>query len=93
MWTISPKGFIHAGVHCRTVRRWQDQGLIFEWSKYQEKARFGVVLRRSVPQSSSVSNLTGFRHSEEVKRLGLDPEQASTFLEDFPSLEESGEAT
>ena len=33
---------LHAGVHCRTVRRWRDQGLIFEWSKYQEKVQLLV---------------------------------------------------
>ena len=69
----------HAGVHCRTVRRWRDQGLIFEWSKYQEKAQLLVsrveadrFLKARLSRTSR-----GFRHSEEVKRLSLlDPEQA-----------------
>ena len=30
---LTQEGFaLHAGVHCRTVRRWRDQGLIFELS-------------------------------------------------------------
>ena len=70
---------LHAGVHCRTVRRWRDQGLIFEWSKYQEKAQLLVsrveadrFLKARLSRTSR-----GFRHSEEVKRLSLlDPEQA-----------------
>lgn len=70
---------LHAGVHVRTVRRWRDQGLVFEWSQCHGK----VQLLVSGPEADRFLEARpfrtkrGFRHSKEVKRLSLlTPEQA-----------------
>ena len=68
-----------AGVHVRTVRRWRDQGLVFEWVKFNGKNQL-MVSRSKADQflsSRSSRSSRGFRHAEEVKRLSLiDSEQA-----------------
>ena len=70
---------LHAGVHVRTVRRWRDQGLVFEWSQCHKKLQ--LVVARSIAdrflEARPCRNSRGFRHDDEVKRLSLlDPEQA-----------------
>ena len=68
-----------AEVHVRSVRRWRDQGLVFEWVQFDQKIQL-MVLRHVAHQfllSRSSRSSRGFRHSKEVKRLSLlDPEQA-----------------
>ena len=68
-----------AEVHVRSVRRWRDQGLVFEWVQFDQKTQLMVsrnVAHRFLSSRASRSS-KGFRHSEEVKRRSLlDPEQA-----------------
>ena len=68
-----------AEVHVRSVRRWRDQGLVFEWVQFDQQIQLMVsrVVAHHFLSSRSSRSSRGFRHSEEVKRLSLlDPEQA-----------------
>ena len=68
-----------AEVHVRSVRRWRDQGLVFEWVQFDQQIQ--LMVSRHVAHQFLLSRPSrssrGFRHAEEVKRLSLlDPEQA-----------------
>ena len=69
----------YAGVHLRTVRRWRDQGLVFEWASIQEKNQLVVAVSHidRFLATRPLAKSRGFRHSREVQRLSLlNPEQA-----------------
>jgi len=68
-----------AEVHVRSVRRWRDQGLVFEWVQFDQQIQ--LMVSRHVAHQFLLSRPSrssrGFRHAEEIKRLSLlDPEQA-----------------
>ena len=62
-----------AEVHVRSVRRWRDQGLVFEWVEFDQKIQLMVPrnLANQFLLSRSSRRSRGFRHPEEVKRVSL----------------------
>ncbi|MAW41007.1 MAG: hypothetical protein CMJ30_01160 [Phycisphaerae bacterium] len=69
----------YAGVHPRTIRRWRDQGLVFEWASVEGKSQLVVDVGRldAFLATRPLVKLRGFRHDNEVQRLSLrNPDQA-----------------
>ena len=68
-----------AGVHVRTVRRWRDRGLIFEWSRIEERWAL-LVTRDSAERFIAArpdAGSRGFRHASEVRQVSVqDPQNA-----------------